>query len=165
MLELTIIFIASSFCLLTLNRCLLAAWQWPRMRRAGGLVPILRGGMRIDTHQIAIFAGVPALLAPWLGHSPAAVLVTSIRYQVCWFLLVLLEASTPQFMLEYDTRPNRLYVEYLKHPREVFGMLWKGYKVVIVAALVVLTGHAQFGQVVPAALHLPDTQSNFFTLA
>lgn len=145
MRELTLVFIISSFCLLALSRCLLSAWQWQRVKQAGGLVPVLRGGLRIDAHQIAIFAGIPALLAPWLGHIDAAVVVTAIWFQVCWFFLVLLEASTPQFIQEYDTRPNRLYVEYLKHPREVFGMLWKGYKAVIVAALVVLAGFIWLG--------------------
>src|SRR3546814_570733 len=73
---------------------------------------------------------------------------------MAWFLLVLLEVSTPQFIQEYDTRPNRLYVEYLKHPQEVFGMLWKGYKGVILSALVVLAafiwiGHALFAHTAP----------------
>jgi len=152
MRELTLVFIISGFCLLTASRCLLAAWQWPRVRQAGGLAPILLGGLRIDAHQVAIFAGIPAMLSPWLGHMQTAVCVTAAWFQICWFLLVLLEASTPQFIQEYDTRPNRLYVEYLKHPREVFGMLWKGYKAVILAALVVLAafvwlGHALFGHV------------------
>jgi hypothetical protein len=97
MRQLTLIFIVSSFCLLTFSRCLLIAWQWPRVKRAGGMAPILRGGLRIDAHQIAIFAGVPALLAPWLGHLPAAASVTAVWFQVCWFALALLEASTPQF--------------------------------------------------------------------
>jgi phosphoglycerol transferase MdoB-like AlkP superfamily enzyme len=57
---------------------------------------------------------------------------------------VLLEVSTPQFIYEYDTRPNRLYVEYLKHPQEVFGMLWKGYKAVIIGAVVALAVSAWF---------------------
>jgi phosphoglycerol transferase MdoB-like AlkP superfamily enzyme len=145
MRELTLVFIISSFCLLALSRCLLSAWQWRRVKQAGGLLPVLRGGLRIDAHQIAIFAGIPALLAPWLGHFHAAVLVTAIWFQVCWFFLVLLEASTPQFIQEYDTRPNRLYVEYLKHPQEVFGMLWKGYKAVILAALIVLAAFVWLG--------------------
>ncbi|TAL89757.1 MAG: LTA synthase family protein, partial [Candidimonas sp.] len=151
------IFIVSSFCLLTLSRCLLAAWQWPRVRQAGGLLPILKGGLRIDANQIAIFAGIPAWLSPWIGHWPAAVAITGAWFQIVWFLLVLLEVSTPQFIYEYDTRPNRLYVEYLKHPQEVFGMLWKGYKAVIVGGLVILAlflwiGHRLFGYAHPDAV-------------
>ena len=35
-----------------------------------------------------------------------------------------MEVSTPTFIAEYDTRPNRLFIEYLNHPKEVLGMLW-----------------------------------------
>ena len=45
---------------------------------------------------------------------------------------------TPQFIAEYDTRPNRLYFIYLLNPKEVGAMLWQGYKGVLLAALVVL---------------------------
>jgi len=145
MSDLVFVFIVSSFCLLTLSRCLLAAWQWPRVRQAGGLTPILIGGLRVDAHQIALFAGIPALLAPWLGHFPGATEVTGWWFQLAWFLLVLLEVSTPQFITEYDTRPNRLYIEYLQHPQEVFGMLWKGYKLAIIAGVLVLAGFAWLG--------------------
>ncbi|GAB2895949.1 LTA synthase family protein [Paralcaligenes ginsengisoli] len=148
------IFIVSGFCLLTLSRCLLAAWQWQRVKQAGGLLPILKGGLRIDANQIAIIVGIPALLAPWIGHWPTAVTITGWWFQLAWFLLVLLEVSTPQFIYEYDTRPNRLYVEYLKHPQEVFGMLWKGYKIMIIGGLLALAaflwmGHALFGHALP----------------
>ena len=39
-----------------------------------------------------------------------------------------LELATPQFLTEYDSRPNRLFVEYLVYPREVLAMLWNGYR-------------------------------------
>src|SRR3546814_3692107 len=75
---------------------------------------------------------------------------------IAWLLLVQLEVSTPQFIIEYDTRPNRLYVEYLKHPKEVSGMLWKGYKLVIIGgvlliALLVWAGYQVFGRIQPDA--------------
>ncbi|TAL77428.1 MAG: LTA synthase family protein [Burkholderiaceae bacterium] len=133
-----LIFVAASFALLTLSRCILAAWQWRRVRMAGGLRPILTGGLRIDAVLIAMLAGFPALLSPWLGHLPAAVTVTGWWLMLCWLLLILLEVSTPQFIYEYDTRPNRLYIEYLKNPQEVSGMLWKGYKTVIFGGLLII---------------------------
>lgn len=145
MRDLTLIFIISSFCLLMLSRGLLAAWQWRRVKQAGGILPILKGGLRIDANQIAVIAGIPAMLSPWLGHFPLAVAVTGWWFLFAWLLLVLLEVSTPQFIHEYDTRPNRLYVEYLKHPQEVFGMLWKGYKAVIVGGVAVLGIFAWLG--------------------
>lgn len=154
MLDLSLVFIIASLCLLTFSRCALAAWQWQRVQQAGGLLPILKGGLRIDANQIAIIVGIPLLLAPWLEHSALAIDLTGVWFQMAWFLLVLLEVSTPQFIQEYDTRPNRLYVEYLKHPQEVFGMLWKGYKVMILAAVVVLglfvwLAHRLFGDGMP----------------
>jgi phosphoglycerol transferase MdoB-like AlkP superfamily enzyme len=52
-------------------------------------------------------------------------------------LLVFLEVATPGFINEYDVRPNRIFVEYLKYPNEVFSMLWRGFKVEIFATLLV----------------------------
>ena len=34
-----------------------------------------------------------------------------------------MELATPGFIPEFDTRPNRLFFEYLRYPREVFGTL------------------------------------------
>ncbi len=37
-----------------------------------------------------------------------------------------MELATPAFILQYDVRPNRLFIEYLKYPKEVFIdlMVW-----------------------------------------
>jgi len=78
---------------------------------------------------------LPALLSPWLGHRPWAACITAWWYRAWWVLLVLLELTTPQFIREYDTRPNRLYVEYLNSPHEVSAMLWHGYKGVLLFVL------------------------------
>jgi len=145
-----LVFLIAAFVLLLVSRLALAAWQWPRVRKAGGLRPLLLGGLRIDVHQIAVMVALPAVLSPWLAHSPAAATASAIWLQVCWILLGFLEVATPAFIKEYDTRPNRLFVEYLKHPREVSGMLWRGYKLelagALVAVVVLLTlGHILFG--------------------
>ncbi|MBV7482901.1 LTA synthase family protein [Bordetella sp. BOR01] len=152
----TLLFIIAAYVLLTGSRLALAAWQWRRVRKAGGLKPILLGGLRIDTNQIAVLVALPAVLSPWLGHLPWAAVATGIWLQVCWILLGFLEVATPAFIQEYDTRPNRLFVEYLKHPREVSGMLWRGYKLELVGALVSVVvllaiGHALFGNPTPGA--------------
>ena len=64
----TLIFVAAAFALLTFSRLALAAWQWQRVRNAGGLLPLMLGGLRIDAHQIAVMAALPAVLSPWFGH-------------------------------------------------------------------------------------------------
>ena len=135
----SLIFVVAAFALLTLSRLALAAWQWQRVRNAGGLAPLLLGGLRIDAHQICVLAALPAVLSPWLGHLPFAATAAGIWYLVAFILLAFLEVATPPFILEYDTRPNRLFVEYLKHPREVSGMLWRGYKAALLGGFGALT--------------------------
>lgn len=138
MLHATLVFIAASLIMLTLSRLGLALWQYKRVEAGGGLAPILFGGLRIDLHQIGIIVALPAVLGPWLGHFPAATEITFAWYWFGWVLLILMEVSTPPFISEYDSRPNRLFVEYLKHPREVSGMIWRGHRLSLVGGLSLL---------------------------
>lgn len=131
-------FVLGGLLFLTLSRLGLSAWQWDRVVQAGGLWPVLAGGLRIDLVMLGMMTVVPAALSPWLGHRPGAVAAAAWWLRLCWLLLVLLEVSTPQFLAEYDTRPNRLYFEYLVHPHEVAAMLWHGYKLQIGIALAAL---------------------------
>jgi len=131
----TLIFVLAAFALLTLSRLALALWQWQRVRNAGGLAPLLLRGLRIDAHQIAVLAALPAVLSPLFGHIPLAANLAAGWYLVAFVLLAFLEVATPPFIIEYDSRPNRLFVEYLKHPREVSGMLWRGYKGALLGGL------------------------------
>ncbi|CAM3765272.1 LTA synthase family protein [Bordetella sputigena] len=156
MRQLCFVFIVAALFMLTVSRLALAGWQRERVRNAGGLWPIVFGGWRIDAHQVSVLAIAPAVFAPWLGHFPTAAAVTSVWFQAAWLLLVFMEVATPPFILEYDARPNRLFVEYLKHPREVSGMLWRGFKGPLVGGLVVVAlaawaGHALFGSPRPDA--------------
>lgn len=145
MLYLSARFFVAALLLLTFSRLCLMAWQWKRVRDVGGLWPVLFGGWRIDLSFVAMLVAFPALLAPWLGHVPWAVTVTTWWFGLWWVVLVLLEVSTPQFIIEYDSRPNRLFIEYLVHPREVSSMLWRGYKMMLAAGLVVLVGLGWLG--------------------
>lgn len=152
----SLIFVVAAFALLTVSRLALAAWQWQRVRNAGGLVPLLLGGLRIDAHQIGVMAALPAVLSPWFGHLPFAATAAGIWYLVAFILLAFLEVATPPFILEYDTRPNRLFVEYMKHPREVSGMLWRGYKGALLGGfgalgLIGWGAYTLFGHAVPDA--------------
>jgi len=138
-------FIAACFTLLTASRLGLMAWQQRRVRASGKPLAILIGGLRIDLLLIAGFVTPPLLLAPCLGASPTAQTVTGVWLLAAWLLVCLLELSTPQFIFEYDTRPNRLYLVYLKYPKEVFGMLWRGYKGIVTVLLVVLCAMVWLG--------------------
>ncbi|SAI28348.1 membrane-associated sulfatase [Bordetella ansorpii] len=147
----TLVFIAATLLLLSASRAALMAWQRPRVQASGRPAAIVLGGLRIDAHMIAVIAILPLTLAPWVGQSALAQAINGIWLLIGWLAIVLLELSTPQFIDEYDTRPNRLYVVYLTNPREVFTMLWRGYRstvlaVVVVTGLMAWAGYAMFWQ-------------------
>jgi phosphoglycerol transferase MdoB-like AlkP superfamily enzyme len=117
--------------LLSLSRGALMLWQAERVTATGIWPEMLLQGVRVDVIQLSLLALPLVLLAPLLATRPlwpwwrrlgAGWLVLSLA------LLVLLEAASPTFITEYDARPNRLFVEYLKYPGEVFSMLWQGFR-------------------------------------
>lgn len=126
-----IVMFISGLLLLSLTRLGLVIWKWERVLATGELGQILLQGVRVDVIQLGLLALIPVLLSPLLATRR---LFKVWRQFTFWWvllslvLLVFLEAATPGFILEYDVRPNRIFVEYLKYPHEVFGMLWQGFK-------------------------------------
>jgi phosphoglycerol transferase MdoB-like AlkP superfamily enzyme len=72
------------------------------------------------------------LLHLLLPASPARTRVAAALLTALGTLLLFMEAATPEFLGEYDNRPDRLFFEYLGHPREVFGMLWAQHRTALV---------------------------------
>ena len=117
---------------LSVSRLGLVLWKLDRVNATGKLAEIMLQGIRVDIIQLGLLAIIPLLLAPFLAHKKTFIIWRKFTY--IWVLaaivlLVFLEAATPGFIAEYDVRPNRIFVEYLKYPKEVFGMLWRGFKV------------------------------------
>ncbi len=133
-------FVIALFFVFFLSRAMFVLWQRKRVQAANGTGRVFLGGLRIDLNQIATYVALPALLMPWLEDRQWFVNVTAFWFGLWWLGCVFMEICTPQFIDEYDTRPNRLFVEYLKHPKEVSGMLWRGYKKVLALGLVVFAG-------------------------
>ncbi|MCP1632726.1 LTA synthase family protein [Kerstersia gyiorum] len=136
MLKLTVRFLIASLILFLVSRTGLALWQWDRVSAVQDFWRIWLGGLRIDLAMLGMLAALPLFLSPWLGHSPRATRWTAIWFRVCWLLLAIMEAATPQFLAEYDTRPNRLFFIYLVYPEEVLSMLWTGYKLSVGGAII-----------------------------
>jgi phosphoglycerol transferase MdoB-like AlkP superfamily enzyme len=115
---------------LSLSRAVLIGWQWQRVAATDSLFSMLLLGLRSDLITLALFVTPIVVLLPlflaanrlaWWSRLSSAWLSFSL------IVILLLEFATPQFLYEYDSRPNRLFVEYLVYPREVFAMLWSGY--------------------------------------
>jgi phosphoglycerol transferase MdoB-like AlkP superfamily enzyme len=124
--------------ILSLSRIGLVLWKFERAANTGKLIEILLQGVRVDLIQLGLMLLIPLLLAPIFAISRLFRVWQKFTYfwtVSCIVLLVFLEASTPGFIMEYDVRPNRIFVEYLKYPKEIFTMLWRGFKLDIFAGL------------------------------
>lgn len=134
--------------LLTLSRAAHVAWLGPRVAAVDGFAEVFLGGLRMDVLVLSIVT-LPALLVTLvLGarHSVGrAVLQLARVYFVVWAgFFALLEITTPNFVIEFDRRPDRLFLEYLVHPREIAAMLLTGYKLELFVCSVLSAGALLF---------------------
>ncbi|WP_317916801.1 LTA synthase family protein [Vibrio sp. MACH09] len=135
--KLNILFpILTSFLLFTAilftSRLALMLWQSERIVDSPWWATMLLSGLRIDISSLCYLLILPSLLTVlFAGRSAFG------RFWLYFFrlwvvaglwLIVYMEMATPPFIIEYDVRPNRLFLEYLIYPKEVLSMLWTGYK-------------------------------------
>lgn len=123
----------------TLFRLLFMAYFWSRVSQTGGAAFILLQGLRFDMITLGILLGLPTLLltllAPWRLLRPLISYGLPVILAVIIMLAVMLEASTLPFIIQFDARPNILFVEYLKYPREVVSTLLIGFPIQTVLAI------------------------------
>ncbi|MCB5184300.1 LTA synthase family protein [Methylobacillus gramineus] len=123
----------------TLSRAGLVIWQLERVTAVASWQEVLLHGLRVDTIQIGLMWLPAVLLAPLFAFGSAWKNWRRFTYfwvVLCTSAIILLELSTPGFIAEYDSRPNRLFVEYLKYPHEVLSMLWGGFKIHLFAGVI-----------------------------
>jgi phosphoglycerol transferase MdoB-like AlkP superfamily enzyme len=94
-------------------------------------------GLKLDTMTASIILVIPALLLSITPQALARFSGRLINGYVLFFLLVALyvENATFPFVAQYDVRPNYLFIEYLKYPKEVTSMILKEYPLQLSAAL------------------------------
>lgn len=125
----------------TCSRLGLSLWHLDRVNDAQGWNNILIGGLRVDIASISYLFILPALIMSLFSgdHLVGKICNWSLRIWITlglWFV-VYMEVATPAFIIEYDLRPNRLFIEYLIYPKEVLKMLWGGYKLELLIAFTV----------------------------
>jgi phosphoglycerol transferase MdoB-like AlkP superfamily enzyme len=130
--------LAAGLAMLSVSRLALVAWQHQRVAAAGLMGEIFAHGVRADLIVLGYFIAVPLALAPFLAHRRTARLWAG--FATWWTTAALvfigfMELASPQFILQYDMRPNRLFIEYLAYPAEVFGTLWHGYRAVLLGTV------------------------------
>ena len=126
-----VLFFAGALLALALSRVGLLAWQWDRVQDVDGLHRIFTRGLRLDVVLLCYVLAAPLLLHVLLPRSRLRTGLALVLLTAIGTLLLFMEAATWEFMGEYDNRPDRLFFEYLEHPREVFGMLWAHHRAVL----------------------------------
>lgn len=123
------------------SRIGLSLWQLPRLVDEQQWYQVFSSGLRIDIASVCIYWVLPALVTSLITGAG--------KLNRCWqlalrlwivlglWLCVFMEVVTPAFIMEYDLRPNRLFVEYLRYPKEISSMLWAGYKAELAIACTV----------------------------
>lgn len=115
----------------TTGRCVFLIYYYDRIKSADSdLWLSLLYGLRMDTISACLFLLVPALV---LHLSPVVLAKVSNQFLRVYFLFILLvvvymENATLPFINEYDVRPNIIFINYLKYPREVLTTIWAVYK-------------------------------------
>ncbi|MEI8675927.1 LTA synthase family protein [Pseudoalteromonas sp. Hal040] len=125
-----------------LSRIALLVWQHQRLADGDSLA-VLLGGLRVDLSSLGylLALAVLMLLAHVLLRRKTAFFqhVFTLYSSIVVTLIVVVEASTPAFITQYDVRPNRLFVEYLDYPQEVFSMLLHGHLFAMISTLIIAT--------------------------
>ncbi|MGX3066235.1 LTA synthase family protein [Ursidibacter arcticus] len=134
-------FIGLNLIIFTLSRIGLSIWQAERITAVDGWVRLFLQGLRIDIVSICYLFGVPALFSVlFLNNNILGTIwqkILRIWLTVGSVFILFMEVATPAFIETYDFRPNRLFIEYLLYPKEVFSMLANGHLVAVLSSLIV----------------------------
>src|SRR5690606_27050597 len=123
-------FLLGILCL-GISRAALIWWQWDRVDVADALLSMMLQGLRSDFITLGLFTAPAVLLLPVflvVRRIPLWTRLSCVWLAASLITIVFLELATPQFLIEYDSRPNRLFLEYLVYPQQVWAMLWNGYR-------------------------------------
>ena len=134
------IFSITALSVLFVSRLGLSLWQADRIHAVNGWIPVILQGTRIDIATIVMLAGGFALISTFLSGAHRIGRFWNRMVQV-WLsfsitLLIFMEIVTPPFIAEYGFRPNRLFIEFLGYPKEVFSMLFKGHLPAVMISLI-----------------------------
>lgn len=134
-------FVGLNIVIFTLSRLGLSIWQADRISAVDGWFSLFLQGLRIDIVSLCYLFGVPALFTVLFLHNNVLgklwKKILRVWLTVGSVFILFMEVATPAFIETYDFRPNRLFIEYLLYPKEVFTMLANGHLVAVVSSLVV----------------------------
>ncbi|MEI6128349.1 MAG: sulfatase-like hydrolase/transferase, partial [Pseudomonadota bacterium] len=126
-----LVFYLLGLLIFTAFRTALCIQNFSRVREIEDYLRIFPIGFRMDTMLLCYTMTLPCLA---LLALPAFVTrrlgwLFSLFFTLMAGIFFFMEIATFPFMAEFDTRPDRLFLEHMVQVREVFGMIFKGYSV------------------------------------
>jgi len=127
-----------------LGRLLLCMLFYDRADSVENLLRLFLVGFRMDTILLCYCLALPGLFFILL---PRRVLIKTspvfaLFFALLTWIFLFLEIGTIPFMAEFDSRPDRLFIEHMTQVREVFSMVLKGYPLHILAGIILPTSAA-----------------------
>lgn len=140
-------FIIIGLIIMTLSRFVLFFLFKDRIQETENFWYIFPIGLRFDLIILCYLSFLPAVLICLLPHNLLHKLRKFINIYFIFFLILflLMEMATPNFVEQYDTRPNRLFLDYLIYPKEVMGTLLKSYLPSLIITTIALIVAVYFG--------------------
>jgi phosphoglycerol transferase MdoB-like AlkP superfamily enzyme len=133
-------FIAVGLLITTLSRIFLFFLFKERVVETQDYWYIFPIGLRMDLILLCYMSFLPAALITflpnnWIKFTNKFLVAYSFLFL---FLILFVELATPDFVKQYDTRPNKIFLDYLIYPKEVVGMLLKSYLISIIVTFLIL---------------------------
>lgn len=133
-------FILIGLLITTLSRIFLFFLFKERVEQTPDFWYIFPIGLRMDLILLCYLSFLPAVLITflpnkWLKFTNKFLVIYSFLFL---FLILFVELASPDFVKQYDTRPNKIFLDYLIYPKEVVGMLVKSYLTSIIVTFLIL---------------------------
>lgn len=139
-LEPLAVFAVVALALLSASRLTLVLWYHDRLREVPDWWMILPIGVRLDSMAVSVALWAPAAIVlawpPVAERFRTALVAAALAFAA--FVLTFIEASTPPFIAQYDTRPNRIFIDYLRYPQEIIPTVWDEQRVAVVVGFLVV---------------------------
>jgi phosphoglycerol transferase MdoB-like AlkP superfamily enzyme len=123
--------VISILAFLSLSRAGLTIWQWDRVTSNGDLVHLFVSGIRMDivlVSQIMLFPVLALILLPTRLLCSRFFTGLMLLWCAVWTCAIFfMELVTPAYMEFFETRPGRIFFEYLDHPQEVSSLVYGAY--------------------------------------
>lgn len=126
--------------ILTISRLILFYLHKERLMEVDEYMRIFSLGLRIDNIIMCYLSFIPIILVTFIPSFKRKLTskILAIYCSIFLFAILFMELMTPEFIDQYDTRPNKLFLEYLIYPKEVATMLVKARPWTVISLIIVI---------------------------